>query len=73
MFAYDFMINAFIAAGIAAWEARLVEVLADPGVRARMGAKAREWLVANYNLENYGPRFVAVLRAVAGGRDVRDA
>jgi glycosyltransferase involved in cell wall biosynthesis len=64
--------NGFVARDNAVWEARLTELLTDAALRARMGARARAWLVENYSLDHYGPRFVAVLRAVAEERDVRD-
>lgn len=64
--------NGFVARDDGEWETRLTGLLTDAAARARMGGKARAWLLANHSLQNYGPRFVAVLRAVAGGGDVRD-
>jgi glycosyltransferase involved in cell wall biosynthesis len=65
--------NGFIARDTTAWEARLTELLSDAALRVRMGHDARAWLVEHYSLDRYGPRFVAALRAVAEGGDVRDA
>ncbi|HEX5131365.1 MAG TPA: glycosyltransferase, partial [Candidatus Krumholzibacteria bacterium] len=65
--------NGFVAATEADWVARLGALVDDAALRARVGARAREWLVSHYSLEHWGPRFVAVLRAAARGEDVRDA
>ena len=62
----------FVARDDGEWERRLAGLLTDATARARMGERARAWLVRHYSLEVYGPRFVSVLRAVAGGKDPRD-
>jgi glycosyltransferase involved in cell wall biosynthesis len=65
--------NGFVAATADAWTRRLSELAVDTGLRARAGARARAWLVANYSLANYGPRLVEHIRAAAEGRGVTHA
>ena len=62
--------NGFVARTGEEWTDRLVTLVGDPERRARMGGRAREWVLAHYNLANYGSRLVAILRAVADGREV---
>ena len=62
--------NGFIARTGDEWTDRLLTLVGDAERRARMGGCAREWVLAHYNLANYGPRLVEILRAVAEGRAV---
>jgi len=62
--------NGFVARTEDEWTERLLALVGDAERRARMGARAREWVLAHYNLATYGPRMVAILRAVAEGRTV---
>ncbi len=62
--------NGFVARTGDEWTERLVALVGDAQRRARMGGRAREWVLAHYNLATYGPRLVAILRAVAEGRAV---
>ena len=43
------------------WRAALEHLLADPGLRARMGAKGRERALADYSLAVHAPRVVEVI------------
>jgi glycosyltransferase involved in cell wall biosynthesis len=62
--------NGLLAATPHEWEAAVAALVADPERRARLGRRAREWVEGNYALDNYGPRMVEILRAVAEGRRV---
>ncbi|MFP5372192.1 MAG: glycosyltransferase family 4 protein [Actinomycetes bacterium] len=50
------------------WRSRLEGLLADPGLRARMGAAGRDHVVRRYNLPDAADRLAAAIGAVAGGR-----
>jgi glycosyltransferase involved in cell wall biosynthesis len=65
--------NGRVADSPSAWSDALVALLADAELRGRMGRAARETVARDYSLAGWGPRFVAVLRAVAEGRPVGDA
>jgi glycosyltransferase involved in cell wall biosynthesis len=49
------------------WHGALKRLLDDPSARARMGAAARERILARYSLAAHGPRLVAALQAAASG------
>jgi glycosyltransferase involved in cell wall biosynthesis len=62
--------NGFVARTGDEWTQRLLELVGDAQLRARMGARARAWVLAHYSLANYAPRLVDILGAVADGRAV---
>lgn len=58
--------SGFLAAGPEEWAARLDTLLADPGLRARMGAEGRRIAAERYSLAAQQPRLLSILRAAAG-------
>lgn len=58
--------SGFLAAGPEEWAARLETLLADPGLRARMGAQGRRIAAERYSLASQQPRLLSILRAAAG-------
>ncbi|WP_114227900.1 MULTISPECIES: glycosyltransferase family 4 protein [Sphingomonas] len=48
------------------WRERLRALLADPALRARLGAAGRQRAVAAYSLANEAPRLIELFRSVAG-------
>jgi glycosyltransferase involved in cell wall biosynthesis len=62
-------VNGFVAATPAEWIDTLTRLLADPALRARIGAAGRRTVEARYSLHANGPKLVAaVLDAVTRAR-----
>jgi len=59
-------VNGFLARTEAEWRDAIGVLLADPELRARMGAEGRRKVEAQYSLQVWGPRVAALLRSVAG-------
>jgi glycosyltransferase involved in cell wall biosynthesis len=55
----------FHATDAAAWTDRLVRLLGDAPLRARMGAAGRRLVEERYSVRVLAPRMVAALRGVA--------
>ena len=58
-------VNGFLATSEAEWREALNTLLADPDLRARMGAKGRRKVEEQYSLQVWGPRVAALLTEVA--------
>ncbi|WP_417808816.1 glycosyltransferase family 4 protein [Thioclava sp.] len=58
-------VNGFLATSEAEWREALITLLADPDLRARMGAKGRRKVEEQYSLQVWGPRVAALLTEVA--------
>jgi hypothetical protein len=58
--------DGFLAASPGDWKAALLALIDDPELRARVGAAARQRIVADYALAALLPRYQSVLAAVAG-------
>jgi glycosyltransferase involved in cell wall biosynthesis len=59
-------VNGFLARTDAEWRAAIETLLADPGLRARMGAAGRRKVEAQYSLQVWGPRVAQMMRSVVG-------
>ena len=53
--------NGFLAATTQEWEEKLDRLLRDPDLRAGVGMKGRETVVAEYSLQVLGPRLAELL------------
>ena len=51
------------------WAAAVAQLAADPLLRRRMGAAARQRVEEQYNVEHWGPRLAAIVDDVGHGRD----
>jgi glycosyltransferase involved in cell wall biosynthesis len=60
--------DGFLAASPGEWTTWLLALIDDPELRARIGAAARERIVADYSLSALLPRYQSVLASVAGVR-----
>lgn len=59
-------VTGFHATGEAEWTDRLCRLLADPALRARMGAAGRRHVEEGWSVRVLSPRMVAALRRAAG-------
>jgi glycosyltransferase involved in cell wall biosynthesis len=59
-------VSGFHARTPAEWLDRMVLLLRDPGLRARMGAEARRTVEEGYAARVHAPRLAEIFRAVAG-------
>lgn len=59
-------VNGFLARSDAEWQDAIATLLADPDLRARMGAAGRRKVEEHYSLQVWGPRVAEMLRSVAG-------
>jgi glycosyltransferase involved in cell wall biosynthesis len=58
----------FLADTPAEWRRAIATLAADPELRRRMGCAARLRLERHWSVQGWGPRLVAILDRVAGGR-----
>lgn len=56
-------VNGFLATNEAEWEEKLGYLLADPGLRRKLGRAARETIQERYSLAVHGPTLAALLRS----------
>ncbi|MBI2422790.1 MAG: glycosyltransferase family 4 protein [Candidatus Hydrogenedentes bacterium] len=61
-------VNGFLATSPEEWEAKLERLITDPELRARMGAAARETVIARYSHDVFYPVFRGVMESVAAMR-----
>jgi glycosyltransferase involved in cell wall biosynthesis len=59
-------VNGFLARTEGEWRDAVETLLADPDLRARMGASGRRKVEERYSLQVWGPRMAELLRSVAG-------
>ena len=59
-------VTGFLVTTDAEWRAALARLLADAGLRRRMGAEGRRRMEERYSLQVWGPRVAQMLRQVAG-------
>ena len=59
--------NGFLATGEAEWRDALLRLIDDPALRRRFGAAGRRRVEEDYSLRVHAPRFVRLLRSIAGG------
>jgi glycosyltransferase involved in cell wall biosynthesis len=55
----------FLAETAEEWRSFLIRLIADPGLRARLGAAGRERAERDFSLKSQAPRLVSLLRSVA--------
>ena len=58
-------VNGFLASTPEEWDAKLATLIADPGLRRRIGAAGRRTIEERYSLRVNAPRMAAVLRQTA--------
>jgi len=61
-------VNGLLADGDDAWVAAVAKLVEDPGLRARLGAAARQTVVERYSGQEWAPRFLEVLQTAAATR-----
>jgi len=61
-------LNGFLAETPGDWARAVARLAADPALRNRMGAAARNCVTEHYSVQHWGPRLAAVLETVARGR-----
>jgi hypothetical protein len=61
-------LTGFLAETPAEWARAITRLAADPALRNRMGAAARQRVTDEYSVQQWGPRLAAVLEAVAHGQ-----
>jgi glycosyltransferase involved in cell wall biosynthesis len=61
-------VSGFLAATPADWEVAIERLLADPGLRRRMGEAGRRKVEQGYCIQVTGPRLVELLERAAGRR-----
>src|SRR5262249_25826694 len=64
-------VNGFLASTDAEWVEKLQRLLADPRLRARLGAAGRRTIEARYSLAVTAPRLVGALESVVSGENGR--
>ncbi len=64
-------VNGFLASDEREWEAKVSRLLADPSLRARMGAAGRRTIEERYSLAVHAPRLVSMVREIAERRVMR--
>jgi glycosyltransferase involved in cell wall biosynthesis len=64
-------VNGFLASSEDEWEAKISRLLADPGLRARIGAAGRKTIEERYSLAAHAPRLVSMVRELVDQRLVR--
>jgi glycosyltransferase involved in cell wall biosynthesis len=57
--------NGFLASTVGEWEKALGQLIADPHLRARMGAAGRALVAKEYSLDSQAPRVAETLRMAA--------
>lgn len=62
-------VNGFLAETPDEWRIAVDALLADPGLRYRMGQAGRQKVEREYCIQVTGPRLVELLRSAAAGRD----
>lgn len=65
-------VNGYLASSEDEWEAKLARLLADPGLRARMGAAGRKTIEERYSLAVHAPRLVSMVRELVDQRLERE-
>ena len=63
--------NGLLAGADSEWVEAVGRLAADPGLRARLGAAARETVVERYSGQRWAPRFLEVLNAARDSRPAR--
>jgi glycosyltransferase involved in cell wall biosynthesis len=58
-------VNGFLATDESEWRNALVRLIADPGLRSRLGGAGRAAAEAHYSLASQAPRLIEVLKAAA--------
>jgi glycosyltransferase involved in cell wall biosynthesis len=64
-------VNGFLASNEDEWEAKISRLLADPGLRARIGAAGRKTIEERYSLAVQAPRLVSMVRELVDRQGVR--
>jgi len=58
-------VNGFLASSAEEWRRALLRLIADPGLRSRMGLAGRAKAVERYSLASQAPRLIELFRSVA--------